>query len=274
MSVLLQDVRFAVRTLIKAPGFVIVATITLALAIGANTAMFSLVNTAIFGPLPFEDGDRLMRVFRQAGEEGEIHFFSYPDYREYRDRSDVFEEFIACSFVPVSVGSGEQNETRFGQIVSGNYFAALGVDAIEGRMLTPADDQTPGAHPVVVISYAYWQRVYGGRPGAVGETIALSGHPFTVVGIAPKGFSGALPIPSPELWVPMMMLGQIRPDSADQLEDPAQSFLWVLGKLQSDLPVPQAQARLAVTASQMKEIDPEHMRMNTRSLFLLMVSSQ
>ncbi|MGB2985672.1 MAG: ABC transporter permease [Phycisphaerae bacterium] len=257
MSVLLQDVRFAVRTLIKAPGFVIVATITLALAIGANTAMFSLVNTAIFGPLPFEDGDRLMRVFRQAGEEGEIHFFSYPDYREYRDRSDVFEEFIACSFVPVSVGSGEQNETRFGQIVSGNYFAALGVDAIEGRMLTPADDQTPGAHPVVVISYAYWQRVYGGRPGAVGETIALSGHPFTVVGIAPKGFSGALPIPSPELWVPMMMLGQIRPDSADQLEDPAQSFLWVLGKLQSDLPVPQAQARLAVTASQMKEIDPE-----------------
>lgn len=147
MSVLLQDVRFAVRTLIKAPGFVIVATITLALAIGANTAMFSLVNTAIFGPLPFEDGDRLMRVFRQAGEEGEIHFFSYPDYREYRDRSDVFEEFIACSFVPVSVGSGEQNETRFGQIVSGNYFAALGVDAIEGRMLTPADDQTPGRTP-------------------------------------------------------------------------------------------------------------------------------
>jgi len=257
MNVLLQDIRFAVRTLIKAPGFVIVATMTLALAIGANTAMFSLVNTAIFGPLPFEDGDRLMRVFRQAGKGGEIRFFSYPDYREYRDRSDVFEELIACAFTPVSVGAGERTETRFGQVVTGNYFAALGVDALEGRMLTPADDQTPGAHPVAVISYPYWQRVFGGKPGAVGESIELSGHPFTVVGVAPKGFTGALPIPSPDLWVPVTMFGQIRPGSQDQLEDRAQSFLWVVGKLKRDLEVPQAQARLAVTASQMKEIDPE-----------------
>ncbi len=255
---MLQDVRFAVRVLAKSPGFVLITTITLGLAIGANTAMFSLVNTAIFGPLPFDDGDRFVRVFRQAGDEGDLRMFSYLDYCEYRDRSDVFDELIACSFLPFSVGTGDTNETRFGQIVSGNYFTALGVGAAYGRMLTPEDDRTPGAHAVVVISYAYWQRVYGGRAGVVGEMVTLSGHPFTIVGIALKGFAGAFPIPSPDLWVPISMLGEVRPSATDQLADRSQDFLWGIGKLRRGLKLSEAQARLDVTASQLKAIDAEH----------------
>ncbi len=258
MSVLLQDLRFALRMLVKSPAFTAVAVVTLALGIGANTAIFSLINVAVLRPLPFAEPDRLVRVFRQSTDGNDPVMFSYHDYIEYRDRNDSFDEFAAFSFVPLSVGIGDANEMRFGQIVTGNYFSALDVDAIKGRMLTKEDDETPGAHPVVVLSYRYWQRAYGGRPDVIGETITLSAYPFTVVGVAPKGFSGAMPIPSPDLWAPMTMLAQIRPESRDQLSSRGAGFLWTLGRLKSGISIQQAQARLAVTASQLKEIDPEH----------------
>ncbi|UCE58633.1 MAG: ABC transporter permease [Phycisphaerales bacterium] len=257
MGTFVQDIRFAVRMLLKTPGFTCVVVLTLALGIGANTAMFSLVNTAVFAPLPFDDTDRMARLWRQSENGEETNVFSYLDYVEYRDRSDVFEELVAHAYVPTSVETAEDSETRFSQIVTGNYFTTLGVETLHGRTLTAEDDRRPGGHPVVVLSHRYWQRAFGGDPDAVQRTIMLGGHSYTIVGIAPEGFAGVTPIPSPDLWVPMMMLGQLRHDSLTDLEERASSFLMVLGKLKPDLSMEQAQARLAVTTAQLKEIDPE-----------------
>ena len=136
MNTLFHDLRYAVRILVKSPGFSLAAIVTLALAIGANSAMFSLVNTAVFATLPFDDADRLVRLWRHSQDGGETDVFSYLDYAEYRDRSDVFEELVAHAYVPTSVETADGSETRFAQIVTGNYFTALGVEAIHGRMLT------------------------------------------------------------------------------------------------------------------------------------------
>ena len=158
MHTLWQDLRYAVRILLKSPAFTVTGVVTLALAIGVNTAMFSLVNTAVFAPLPFDGADRLVRLWRQSPDGSETDVFSYLDYVEYRDRSAVFEELIAHAYVPTGVETADGSETRFGQIVTGNYFAALGVEALHGRTLTAEDDRTPGGHPVVVLSHRYWRR--------------------------------------------------------------------------------------------------------------------
>jgi predicted permease len=257
MGILLQDLRYGLRMLVKTPGFTVVALITLALGIGANTAVFSLVNTILLRPAPFENADRLVRVFRQAPDGNETRVFSYLDYIEYRDRSDVFDEMTAYSLMPMSVGKGDGNEMRIGQIVTGNYFDTLGVKAIQGRVLNAGDDETPGMHPVTVISYSYWQRTFGGEADTVGKTITISGHPFTIVGVAPKGFAGVIPIPSPELWTPMAMIGQVRPEEQNRLAERGAGMFLVSGRLKSGLPLAQARAQLAVTASQLKSVDPE-----------------
>jgi predicted permease len=258
MGTLLQDIRYAARMIGGNPGFAAVVIVTMALGIGANTAMFSLVNTALLRPLPFDEPDRLVRVFRQSVDGSETRFFSYPDYLEYRDRNDIFENLAAFAFVPLSIGVGEASETRFGQIVTGNYFDMLRVRPALGRLLRRGDDERPGAHPVAVISHRYWQRNYGGDPGAVGALIILAGQPFTIVGVAPEGFTGAIPIPSPDIWVPMHMLGELRPEARNRLDERGSTWLFAMGRLKSGLGPGEAQASLAVTAGQLKDIDPEH----------------
>ncbi len=258
MDTLLRDFRHAIRTLAKSPGFALAAVATLALTIGVNTAVFSVVNEVVLKPLPFEESDRLVWFFRESEEGREIGSTSYPDYLEYRDRSGVFEELTAFSLLPLSIGSGEGSEVRTGQIVTGNYFEALRVRAAQGRMLTAADDVRPGGHPVAVVSHRYWQGSCGGRPDVIGETLLIGGHPFTIVGVAPEGFAGAIPVPAPELWVPMMMLDQVRPEFGGELTDRETGFLWVFGRLKPEMTLTQAQAALAVTASQLELADPDH----------------
>jgi putative ABC transport system permease protein len=267
MDTLLRDFRYAIRTLAKSPGFALAAIATLALTIGVNTAVFSVVNEVVLKPLPFEDSDRLVWFVRESEDGREVGSISYPDYLEYRDRSEAFEELTAFSFLPLSTGSGDGSEIRWGQIVTGNYFAAFGVRAAHGRMLTVDDDVRPGGHPVVVVSHRYWQRARGGRPDVVGETVLIGGHPFTIVGIAPKGFAGAFPVPAPDLWVPMMMLEQARPEFSDELTDRRAGFLWVFGRLKPELSLPQTQAALAVTSSQLELADPDHYAGETASVY-------
>ncbi len=257
MSVLLNDLRYAVRMLLNNPGFTAAVVLTLALAIGVNTAMFSLVNAMVFAPLPVDDPDRLVRVFRDPLDSDGMEVFSYPDYCDYRDRSDVFENLAAFSFLPVAVETAEGSETRFGQVVTGNYFQTLGARAIEGRMLTPDDDLTPGGHPVVVLSHRYWQAELAGAAGTVGRTVTLSGRPYTVVGIAPPGFTGASPVPSPDFWVPIAMIGQLRPEMRNQLERRGSGFLLSIARLKPGVSPAQARAGLQVTAAGMVEVDPE-----------------
>ena len=212
MHTLLQDLRYGARMLMKQPGFTLVAVLTLALGIGANTAIFSLINMALLRPLPVAQPERLVEI-TPLPKGADFGNFSYPLYTEFRDRSEVLEGLLAYRFAPMSLSQGGNNERLWGYLVSGNYFDLLGVRAVRGRMFTQEEDRAPGAHPVAVLSYGSWQRRFGGDPNLVGRTITINNHSFTIVGIAPPEFNGTVLIFTPEIYVPMMMAEQIEPGS-------------------------------------------------------------
>ena len=259
MHALLQDLRYAFRVLAKDPAFTVAAVATLALAIGVNTAMFSVVNGIAFAPLPYSDADRIVNVYRQSRKTGEAEVFSYPDYREYRERCDSFEELAAWTYTPMSIGAGDAVEWRFGQSVTGNYFDLLGVGPLQGRFLTDQDD-APDASPAAVISYNYWQRVLGGRAGVVGDTIQLGGYPFTIVGVAPQGFNGVPAIYAPDVWTPLAMLERIRPQDRGITENRRNGFLQAFGKLKSNVSVMQAETEMSIVAAQLVDVDADRYR--------------
>jgi len=252
MTGLKQDLKFGMRMVTKNPGFSLLVIVTLGLGIGLNTAIFSLVNAVLFRPLPFDDVERIVELNRGDWNQ----FFSYPDYLEYRDRSGIFSELSAWSYAPISIGSGETTELRFGQIVTGNYFSTLRVSAHRGRVLTPDDDRTPGQHPVAVISFGYWQSNYGADPAVVGRDISLNGGVYRIIGVAPEGFVGAYPAFAPDVWVPMMMEAQIMPEGG-QLESRRSGWLRTIGRLAPGVTLQQAQARLDQFTPSLKQIDPE-----------------
>ncbi|MGD8453995.1 MAG: ABC transporter permease [Phycisphaerae bacterium] len=250
MSSLLQDIRHAGRTLGRAPGFALLVILTLALGIGVNTAMFSLVNTVLFRPLPGPYGKRLVSLQRHTTQGLAGITMSYPDYRDYRANQDLFDELAAYSMLPLSMGRGDATSIRFGQIITGNYFQTLGAEPQLGRLLTEADDEVPGGHPVVVLSDRYWRTAWQADPQVIGQHLLIAGRPFTIVGVAAVGFSGAMTIVVPDLWVPMAMLDQVRPGDAGTLEQRESDWLQVIGRLPPDLSLQQARARLDVIAPQ------------------------
>src|ERR671921_2776176 len=167
MKTLWQDVRYGARALWKSPGFTLVAVLSLALGIGANTAIFSLLNTALLRPLPVERPEQIVSLANAAGSRG-FPAFSYPNYKDFRDRGgEVFDGLYAYRFAPLSVSHEGTSERLWGYVVTGNYFEVLGVRAALGRVLTPDDARLPGAHPVCVVSYEGWQRRFGADPSAV-----------------------------------------------------------------------------------------------------------
>jgi len=167
----MNDLLYAFRQLLKNPGFTAVAVLTLALGIGANTAIFSLLDAVLLKTLPIKHPELLVAVSPSApGQPGRGIPFSYPVFREFRDKNAVFAGMFAYSELPMSMSGGGQTERVLGELVSGNFFAVLGVNPHLGRLFTEADDQAPGAHPVAVISFNFWQRRYGADPGIVGQT--------------------------------------------------------------------------------------------------------
>lgn len=229
METLLQDIRYATRAMFKTPGFTAVAILSLALGIGANAAIFSLVNAILFRPLPVSEPARLVEVTPTRQGSG-LGSFSYPLYRDFRDRNEVFEALAAYRFAPMSLSREGNNERIWGYLVSGNYFDLLGVKPSAGRFFTPEEDRVPGASPVAVLSYGCWQRRFGGDPNLVGKEITINSNRFDVVGIAPEGFGGTVLIFTPEIWVPAMMARQIEPGS-DWLNQPGNGVLFALGRL-------------------------------------------
>jgi predicted permease len=208
LSHLRQDFRYGARALRRSPGFTIAAVVTLALGIGANTAIFSLVNAVLLQSLPIRDPERVVQVSYENG------VISYPEYRELRDRNTVLDGLAAWGGITASLNTGGETDLVSGVIVTGNYFEVLGVGSALGRVLTPADDITPGAHPVVVLGHAFWQRRFDGRPEAVGTDVLLNGHRFTIVGVAAEGFGGAELGAVRNIYVPMMMQAVMRPPRA------------------------------------------------------------
>src|SRR5215475_9589336 len=162
---LIQDLRYGLRTLRKSPGFTAVAALSLALGIGANTAIFSLVNTVLLRPLPVENPERIVSL-NYASEKGDSGdpIFSYLNYRDLRDRNNVLDGLIAYRMAPISLSHDGTNERAWGYVATGNYFDVLGVKPALGRLLTPEDDKAPGAHPVMVISHDCWQKRFAGDP--------------------------------------------------------------------------------------------------------------
>jgi predicted permease len=256
METLWQDIRFGFRILFKSPAFTLVAALSLALGIGANTAVFSIINASLLKPLPVEDPERLLSLFTtDAKNPGNLET-SHLNYIDYRDQNQVFSGLLAYTFAQVSLTRGETSEPVSGLVVSGNYFDVLGVKAAMGRTFMPHEDKTPGAHPVVALSHRLWQRRFGGDPNLVGKTISLNRHDFTVVGIIPEGFTGTDLGPGYDLWVPMMMHERAQP-GFDWYNERRGLFLFLIGRLKPGVSASQAQASLKVFADQLAQSYPK-----------------
>jgi hypothetical protein len=243
MQTLFQDLRYGARQLLKRPGFTFLAIFSMALGIGANTAIFSLIDTVLLRPLPVRDASQLVELYGTLHNNSDDTIQSYPNYKEYRDRNDVLSGLLAYRMVVTSLSHNGNNQRVWGYLVTGNYFDVLGVKPALGRAFLPEEDQTPGSHPVAILSYGAWQRRFGSDPGIVGQTISLNNRAYTVVGVASKGFLGTEVAYAPEFWVPIMMAKEIEPDT-NYLESRESDNLFVVGRLKPGVTRAQAEAAL------------------------------
>ncbi|PYT09608.1 MAG: hypothetical protein DMF60_02250 [Acidobacteria bacterium] len=253
METLLKDARYGLRMLIRSPGFTIVAVLSLALGIGANTAIFSIVSAFLFAPLPVDRPAQLVSIFTTDLKNPGPLPTSHLNFIDYREKNEAFSDILAYTFAPVNL-SGTSGETKqlFAQVVSGNYFDVLGVKAEHGRTFVPDEDKTPATHPVVVLSYAAWQREFGGDPGIVGRTLSLNRHDFSVVGVAQKDYTGTDIGGRPDMWVPMMMHDTVQP-GFDWYNTRRGLFLSMIGRLKPGVGVSQAQAAMTALGSQLEQ---------------------
>jgi predicted permease len=259
MNTLWQDLRYGARMLLRNPGFTLIAVLTLSLGIGANTAIFSFVNSLFLRPLAVTNPEQVMRLYAENSRGQKYDSFSYANYADLRDRSQTLQALAAHSYTDASVGLGAGAEDTSGEVVTGNYFNLLGVNTVLGRTLLPEDDLTPGAHPVVVISHAFWQKRLGADKNAVGRTLYINGHPFTVVGVMQEGFKGTYQAFNAEFWAPMMMQGQVRPRGLS-LDDRGWGWLGGTARLKAGVTLAQAQAELDRLANQLREEYPKFNR--------------
>ena len=207
---LYSDVRFALRWLRRSPAFTLVAIASLAIGIGFNTALFTLVDALLFRPLPVERPDRLVDVFTSGGDGDQYATTSYPDFLDFKAQNDVFTDMLAYSPSMDAVKLTDRSRLAMGETVTGNYFQLLGVKAIAGRTLLPDDDR-PGVARAVVISYRLWRREYGASASAVGQSLRIHNQAYTIVGVAPPEFTGMLPLLAPEVWTPMAYVEEVEP---------------------------------------------------------------
>lgn len=252
MTNLWQDVRFGLRMLAKNPGFTAIAVLTLALGIGANTAIFSLFNQVLLRRLPVRSPEQLVVLKSPGPKRGHVwsdgddsEIFSYPLYRGLAKNTSVFDGVIARYQFGASIASHGQTDMGSGELVTGNYFEVLGVRPVLGRALSPTDDDVQGAHPVVVLSHGYWTQHFGGDPRMLNQTILVNNTAMTIVGVAQAGFNGIQVGQTPDLFVPMTMKGQMTP-VRNGLDDWNDSFLAVLARLKPGVSVAQAQAGINV----------------------------
>jgi len=242
-----QDLRFGGRMLKKSPGFTATAVISLALGIGANTGLFSLVNAVLLGSLPVRNPQELVVVqYTTPESSGDVadDDYSYPMYRAIRNKNTVFSGVLCRSGLELNASLGGQSERVSGELVSGNYYETLGVTPYLGRLIAPDDDRVPGEGAVAVLSYGYWQRRFGGDGSIVGRDILLNSAPMRVIGVTPAGFYGTDLGRNPDIRVPMMMAKVFRPVPANRLENPRHSWLTILARRKPEVTTGQAQAAL------------------------------
>ncbi len=255
---LLQDLRFAVRMLLKNPGFTLVVVATLALGIGANTAIFGLVDALLLRPLPVKAPGELVLLMRGDGQGPTL---SYPDFTVLRERNEVLSDLALYTQAPISFGNNVHSEIVLGAMVSANYFDVLGIKPSFGRTFLPEEDRTPGAHPVVVLNHSFWRSRFNGDRTLVGQTIVLNNRRFTVIGIAPPGFDGESPPMKVSMWIPVMMMSAMRWEptqsgTLDPLSNRHNENFGAIGRLKQGVSVTQAQVALETINRQLEQSDP------------------
>ncbi|MGB7921789.1 MAG: ABC transporter permease [Pyrinomonadaceae bacterium] len=264
IATLWQDLRYGFRMLWKNPAFTVVAVLTLAFGIGANSAIFSGVSAIVLRPMPVEEPERLVSLFEVHSDQEGYDSFSYPDYVEYRDQSRSFEGILGYRLVQAALSSNDQNDTIWGELVTGNYFDVLRVRPALGRAFLPEEDKTPGAHPVVVLGYGFWQRRFASDPTLVGKPITLNGQAYTVVGIAPREFMGTKFALSMDFWVPMMMQAQIMRGDNERLTARTDHWFDVMGRLKPGVSYEQAETEMTTIAQRLEQAYPVERDKNGR----------
>jgi predicted permease len=243
---MLNDIRYALRTLFKSPVFAGVAVLSLALGIGANTAIFTLLNAILLRTMPVKNPEQIVLLTSRGSHYGNNrggNALSYPMYTDYRDRNQVFNGVFCKYGTPLSMSYEGQTERVSGELVSGNYFQVLGVTAAHGRLITPDEDKTPGAHPVAVLSYDYWKTRFAENPAVIGKTIKLNSYPMTIIGVSAPEFYGVEAARSPQVRVPMMMKVQMTP-GWDDTKNRRSRWVNVFARLKPGVSLEQAKASL------------------------------
>jgi predicted permease len=282
MTNIAQDIRFALRSLRKSPAFAVIAVLTLALGIGANTAIFTVVNAVFFHPLPVKDPARLMEIFTLdqrkifGAANNNVLPNSFPNGQDIQRRAQsfsgvtVYESFAT----PVSMTVNGVPNQYFAQLSSGNYFDVLGVHAQLGRTFRPEEDRTDGAGPVVVLSHGFWERTFGANREVIGQNVLLNGQGFTIIGVTPKGFQGTAVIGGPDMWVPMSMHDQILTGFLKQLFNERRFLGYsAVGRLKEGARKEQAKAELQAIAADLETAFPLANKGRTFTLQPLLESS-
>jgi len=270
LETLWQDLRFGLRMLRKNPGFSLIAILTLALGIGANTALFTVYDAFVLKPLPLKDPESIVHVRGYAREGKWQPLFSYQDYLDYRDRNASFVGLIAMNKFAVPFGDETADiagfsvlpgNFGFGRLVSSNYFAVLGAEMALGRGFAPEENQTPGTHPVLVLSHICWEQRFHSDSNVIGKTVRVAGLPFMIIGVTAKGFIGTEP-DSPQFWVPLMMRDQVVGNWHYRiwLNDRRANSFSLFGRLKPGVTREQAQAEMNVIAQQLTQAYPDPQR--------------
>jgi predicted permease len=257
---MLQDLRFALRTFLKTPGFTTVAVLVLAIGIGANTAMFSVVNAVMFKPLSGKAGELVGIFSHERARVGSYRAFSYPNYVDLREQSgEIFDGLIAHMFAMVGEKAGDTTRRTFVSVASANYFDTLGVRLAAGRTFTAAEERPGAVLPVVIVGYDRW-RDAGFQSSLIGSQIRLNSMDFTVVGVAPQGFTGTMALVAPEMWLPLGMfdvvVNDIFKNRGTGLDDRGHHALVVAGRLKDGLDEKTATERLDLIARRLEEAYP------------------
>src|SRR5579872_2300079 len=248
MSTPLDDLRYAARALRKSPLFVSVAVLSLALGIGANTAIFTLIHQLILQYLPVPHPEELVLLTARGehyGSNSGPNALSYPMYQDFRDKNRVFSGMFCRHGETVSVSLDGRTELVAAEFVSGNYFPVLGVRPASGRLFTASDDLIQGGHPLAVLSYAYWQARFAGDRGVVGKKLVVDGYPLTIIGVSQSGFNGVEPGNAPQIRIPITMKDSLPPRAPyPQLNNRRRRFIQVFGRLKPGITIMRAKAGL------------------------------
>jgi len=258
----MTDLKFALRWLIRSPGFAVTAILSLGLGIGFNTAIFAVVDALLLRPLPVREPARLIDLYTSGADGDTFSTNSLPDLIDYRGQTNVFEDVVGYSPMFAGVTNGDRGRLVLGEVVTGNYFATLGVGAMVGRTLLPSDD-IEGAPRTIVLSNRYWQREFGGQPSAIGRPVRIRGQQFTIVGVLDDQFTGMVPLLGPEIWVPTRYAADIEPGGINEtvpsptgtslLDRRGRRWLFAKARLKPGVTLAEARANVEVVAGRLRE---------------------